>query len=403
MKFEDKINRRQFIKKTITTAGLFIGANALFAPISSSAPLTTIYRKKSDPSKKIEALPRKLEVTLTEGKYYRTTGPYIQCTLCPLFCVIPEGEAGICRVRINQGRKLYTMVYGQPCSVAFHPMEQGPIFHAFPGSRCIGLATAGCNLRCKYCQNWQMSQFDSEETDNYDLPPERVAILAREKRCHAVVFAYTEPVVSYEYTMDTALKAKESGLKTVLVTAGYVDTQPLKDLCECMDVVRIDLKSFSEKFYEDVVGGKLKPVLDAIKVTHDQDTWLEIVDPIVSGYNDSPEEIEQMSKWMVENIGPDVPMHFLKFFPAYKMRNFPPTPEETLDRCRKIAMDAGLNYVYLGNMPGNAGENTFCPNCEKLLIARVGYLGITEKNIADNKCKFCGHYIPGLWESPEVG
>lgn len=399
----EKLNRRQFLQRTLSAAGVCVGANLVFAPDLLSAPIQTIYRKKTDPSRKIDSLPRKREVTLTEGKYYRPTGPHIQCTLCPIFCVIPDGEAGMCRVRVNRGRKLYTMVYGQPCSVAFHPMEQGPIFHAFPGSQCLGLATAGCNLRCKYCQNWQMSQFSAEETDNYDLPPERVVRLAHEKRCKAIIFAYTDPVVFYEYALDTAKAARAEGLKTVLVTAGYVDVQPLMDLCEYMDVIRIDLKSFSEKFYKDVVGGTLQPVLKAIKAVHDHGTWLEIVDPIVTGFNDDPEEIREMCEWMMENVGPDVPLHFLKFFPAYKMRNLPPTPEEVLSRCRKIAMDVGINYVYVGNLPGHVGENTFCPKCKKRIITRVGYLGITENHIIDDKCRFCGHPIPGLWTFSSVG
>lgn len=399
----EKMDRRQFLQRTIYAAGACVGAKLVFAPNLVSAPGRTIYRRKTDPSKKINSIPRKQEVTFTEGRYYRPTGPHIQCTLCPIFCVIPEGEAGLCRVRVNRGRKLYTMVYGQPCSVAFHPMEQGPIFHALPGSQCLGVATAGCNLRCKYCQNWQMSQFSAEETDNYDLPPERVVRLAQEKRCEAVVFAYTEPIIFYEYALDTAKVAKSEGLKTVLVTAGYVDTQPLKDLCAFMDVIRIDLKSFSEEFYKDVVGGTLQPVLRAMKTVHEEGTWLEVVDPLVPGFNDSPEEIREMCEWMLENLGADVPLHFLKFFPAYKMRNFPPTPEEVLSRSRQIAMDVGLNYVYVGNMPGHEGENTFCPNCGKRLIARVGYLGIAENNISNGKCRFCGHPIPGIWASSSVG
>jgi len=399
----EKLNRRQFIKRTLSTAGVCAGASHLFAPGLLSAPIQTVYREKTDPSRKIGSLPRKREVTYTEGKYYRPTGPHIQCTLCPIFCVIPDGEAGMCRVRVNRGRKLYTMVYGQPSSVAFHPLEQGPIFHAFPGSQCLGIATAGCNLRCKYCQNWQMSQFSAEETDNYDLPPESVVKLAQEKDCKAVIFAYTEPIVFYEYVLDTAKAARAARLKTVLVTAGYVDVHPLMDLCEYMDVIRIDLKSFSEEFYRDVVGGTLQPILKAIKAVHEQGTWLEIVDPIVTGFNDDPEEIRAMSEWMMDNIGPDVPLHYLKFFPAYKMRNFPPTPTDVLSRCRQISMDAGINYVYVGNLPGHPGENTFCPKCGKRIIARVGYLGITENHIVDNKCRFCGHYIPGLWTFSSVG
>jgi len=245
----EKISRRQFLQQAVSAVALSATCQWAYGETGR-----TIYRGKVDPSSKIGDLPRKEEVALTEAKYYRPTGRSVQCTLCPKFCVIPEGEAGFCRIRINKNRKLYTQVYGQPCSIAFHPMEQGPIFHAFPGSKCLGIATAGCNLRCKYCQNWQMSQFSGSETDNYDLPPEKVVGLAHENRCKAIVFAYTEPIVFYEYALDIAKAAKAEGLKTVLVTAGYVDAQPLKDFCAYMDVIRIDLKSFSEDFYRHKDG-----------------------------------------------------------------------------------------------------------------------------------------------------
>lgn len=389
----NKINRRQFLKQAISTVAL-----ASTCQWAHGAVGTTIYRGKKDPSSKISEIPRKEEVTLTEAKYYRPTGKSVQCTLCPKFCVVPEGEAGFCRVRINKGRKLYTQVYGQPCSVSFNPMEQGPIFHAYPGSKCLALATAGCNLRCKYCQNWQMSQFNATETDNYDLPPDSVVKLAQENGCKIIVFAFTEPIIFYEYAMDTAKSAKSAGLKTILVTAGYADIQPLRDFCKYMDVIRIDLKGFREDFYKDVVSGTLQPVLTSIKTVHKENTWMEIVDPLVPGFNDSPQEIEDMCKWILENVGPDVPLHFLRFFPAYKMRNHPPTPENVLNQSRQIAMKVGIKYVYLGNMPGSDGENTFCPKCGKRLIARTGYLGITENNISNNKCRFCGYPIPGLWD-----
>ena len=392
----EKINRRQFLWKTLSTAGMCMGANSLL-PFSAMAAGRTVYRKKTDPTQKIESIPRKYEVTITEAKYYRPTGPHIQCTLCPLFCVIPDGEAGVCRVRFNKDRKLYTMVYGQPCAIAFHPMEQGPIYHAFPGSKCVGIGTAGCNLRCQFCQNWQMSQFTAEETDNYDLPPEQVVKLAHEKRCKIIIFSYTEPTVFYEYALDTAKAARAKGLKTALVTAGYMDIEPLKEICKHVDVIRIDLKSFREKFYEDVVSGTLQPILKAIKTVHEQGTWLEVVDPLVPGFNDGKEEVRDMARWMVDNLGPDVPLHFLKFFPAFKMRNFPLTSEKVLAESRQIAMDEGLNYVYVGNVPGNQGGHTFCPKCKKRLIARVGFLGITENHVVDGKCRFCGWPIPGLW------
>ncbi|MGQ9610688.1 MAG: AmmeMemoRadiSam system radical SAM enzyme [bacterium] len=392
--FLGKISRREFLKQIISTATILYGFRW---QNSYSSIGTTIYRGKEDPSNKIGDLPRKYELSLTEAKYYRPTGRSVQCILCPKFCVIPEGETGFCRIRINKGRKLYTQIYGQPCSIAFHPMEQGPIFHAFPGTKCLGIATAGCNLRCKYCQNWQMSQFSAYETDNYDLPPESIISLAKENRCKAIVFAYTEPIVAFEYTLDVAKLAKAKGIKTILVTAGYVDLQPIRDLCKYMDVIRVDLKGFTEDFYKNVVEGTLQPVLMAIKEIHKQGNWLEIVDPLVPGFNDSPEEIKLLSKWIMDNLGPDVPLHFLRFFPAYKMRNHPPTSEKILTQSRQIAMESGLHYVYLGNMPGHDSENTFCPKCGKRIIVRTGYLGITENNLMNNKCKFCGFPIPGLW------
>jgi len=242
-----------------------------------------------------------------------------------------------------------------------------------------------------------MSQFSAEETDNYDLPPDKVIDMAHEYKCETVVFAYTEPIVYYEYAIDTAKAARAAGLKTVLVTAGYADIQPLRDFCRYMDVIRIDLKGFREEFYRDVVEGALQPVLNAIKTVHKEGPWLEIVDPLVPGFNDDADEIRDMSKWLLDNVGADVPVHFLRFFPAYKMRNHPPTPEKVLNRARNIAMETGLKYVYLGNLPGSDGENTFCPNCGKRLVKRTGYLGITENNIVKNKCRFCGCPIPGIW------
>lgn len=243
-----------------------------------------------------------------------------------------------------------------------------------------------------------MSQFNAYETENYDLPPDRIVSIALQNRCKVVVFAYTEPIVAFENTIDVARAAKSSGLKTALVTAGFVDSEPLKELCQWMDVIRIDLKSFKEEFYRDVVEGSLKPVLSAMKTAHNQGVWIEIVDPLVPNFNDSPDEIREMSKWIVENLSSDVPLHLLRFFPAYKMRNHPPTSESTLLKARQVAIESGLNYVYIGNMPGHEAENTFCPRCKKRLITRAGYLGITENNILNGKCKFCNNPIPGLWK-----
>ena len=385
---EREINRRQFIQWTFATIGSCLTSGVLAAPV---------YRGKEDPTKALRNLPFKQEVDLTEARYYRAIGNMVQCILCPEYCMLKDGEVGRCRVRLNKGRKLYSTVYGQPCSLALHPVEQGPIFHAYSGTRCLAIATAGCNFRCKYCQNWQMSQFGADETQNYDLSPQAVAQMARDKNCGAVVCTYTEPIVYAEYAIDIAKEAKRLGLKSVLVTAGYIDQEPMKEIGEYFDIIRVDLKAFSEEFYEKIVGGRLQPVLMALETAYKTNAWVEVVTLLVPNFNDSEEEIFAMSKWIVEHLSPDVPLHLLRFFPAYKMRNFPPTPENTLQLTRKAAREAGLKFVYIGNWPGNDAEHTYCPNCKKRIVQRVSYLAVVENNIIDGKCKFCGTTIPGRW------
>ncbi len=381
--------RRDFLQWGACLAGSCLAGGALAAPV---------YRGKENPTRTIEGLPRQQEVLYTPAQYGRGVGPNVQCVLCPKYCIIPEGKAGWCRVRVNRERKLQSTVYAQPCSIALHPMEQGPIFHAYPGARCLAIAAAGCNLRCKYCQNWQMSQFGAEDTLNYYLEPAEAVQLAIRNNCQVLAFTYTEPVVYAEYVMDVALEGKQYGLKSVLITAGFVDPEPMRDLCEVFDVVRVDLKGFREDFYEKVAKGRLQPVLDAIEVVHSTDAWLEIVDPIVPRFNDKSEEIRDMAQWILDHLGDGVPVHFLRFFPAYKMRNFPRTPDSTLERVRDAALETGLKFVYLGNMPGHEGENTFCPRCNRMLIHRIGYLQVEESHIKDGACAFCGEPIPGRWD-----
>ena len=382
------INRREFCRCILLAAGTCCESLIWAAPV---------YRGKDDPTRAIRNLPFKSDVDTIEAQYYRAIGNRVQCILCPEYCMLGEGETGRCRVRVNKGRKLYSTVYGQPCSLALHPMEQGPVFHAYPGIRCLAIATAGCNLHCKYCQNWQMSQFGAHETRNYDLSPQAVAQMAVENSCDAVVCTYTEPVVYAEYAMDVATEARRLGLKSVMVTAGYIDPEPMKDMGECFDVVRFDLKGFREDFYENIVGGRLEPILMALEAASHTRAWVEIVTLLVPNFNDSVDEIGMMSKWIVEHLSPDVPLHLLRFFPAYKMRNFPPTPEQTLKLAHKTARDTGLKFVYIGNWPGNHAEHTYCHNCKRRIIQRVSYLAVVENNIIAGKCKFCGTAIPGRW------
>ncbi len=384
------MTRRQFISSLIGCT--LCGACAIDA--EAGAP---IYRGKEITVKDITDLPRAKGIQHHSARYWRPVGRQVQCTLCPKFCMIDDGQTGACRVRVCYERKLYTKVYGLACAVSYHPVEQTPIFHVVPGMRCLGIATAGCNLRCLYCQNWQISQVGPEQTKNYDLPPSKVVELAKELECGAIAYTFTEPVIFFEYAFDTAKLAKEHKLKNLMVTAGYIDDAPLRELCKLFDCIRIDLKGFSEDFYRTVVGGSLKPVLRAIELVHQSGTFMELVVLVVPTMNDSQSEIKRMCQWVVKNLGQDVPIHFLRFYPSYRLRNLPPTPIKTLELCRDIAMEAGVRFAYIGNVPGHDGENTYCPRCNRLLVKRVGYIGIAENNLNKGKCKFCGESIPGVW------
>ncbi len=323
----------------------------------------------------------------------------VQCELCPLLCFLPEGSRGKCRVRMNSGGVLRTLVYGQPISVHIDPIEKKPVYHMLPGSRIFSIATAGCNLRCSFCQNWEISQANPEQanTGGKILAPEQVVNAAMANNCNSIAYTYSEPVVFYEYVLDTARLAKQKGLKNVLVSAGYINREPLIKLAPYFDVIKIDLKGFNEQFYRKVVGGELKYVLATLKELRKLGVFTEVVNLVVPGLNDDMKEISAMCKWIYDNLGPDTPLFFSRFIPQYKLSNLPATPIESLEKARKIAMDAGLRYVYIGNVPGHPGENTYCPSCGKVLIRRYGY-EILENNIKKGRCAFCGKEIPGIWE-----
>lgn len=323
----------------------------------------------------------------------------VVCELCPFRCFLPEGSRGICRVRMNIGGKLKTLVYGQPVSVHIDPIEKKPVYHMFPGSRIFSLATVGCNLRCSFCQNWEISQCNPEEAKGAGqiMTPEEVVAAAIESGCKSIAYTYSEPVVFYEYVLDIAKLAKQKGLRNVLVTAGYINKEPLKKLAPYFDVIKIDLKGFNEQFYRKVVGGDLKYVLAALKELRDLGVFTEVVNLIVPSLNDDMKEIAKMCKWVYDNLGPDTPIFFSRFTPQYRLGNLPATPIETLENARRIAMDTGLRYVYLGNVPGHPGENTYCPGCGRVLIRRYGY-DILENNIKNARCVFCGKEIPGIWD-----
>ena len=323
----------------------------------------------------------------------------VQCQLCPFRCFLPEGSRGICRVRMNVGGRLKTLVYAQPVSVHIDPIEKKPVYHMLPASRIFSIATVGCNLRCSFCQNWEISQCNPEEakTAGRIMTPEQVVDAAIENNCSSIAYTYSEPIVFYEYVLDIARLAKQRGLKNVLVSAGYINREPLIKLAPYFDVIKIDLKGFNEQFYRKVVGGDLKYVLAALKELHRLGVLTEVVNLVVPSLNDDMGEIAGMCKWIHDNMGTDTPLFFSRFTPQYKLGNLPATPIETLEKARKIAMDAGLRYVYIGNVPGHPGESTYCPSCGKMLVHRYGY-AILENNIKKGRCVFCGKEIPGIWD-----
>jgi len=320
----------------------------------------------------------------------------VQCELCPRKCVLAEGQWGVCRARKNINGKLYSMSYANPCAVHIDPIEKKPFSHFYPGTIAFSIAAAGCNLRCIFCQNWSISQYKPTETDNFFLPPEAIVSLAKRNQCPSIAYTYTEPTNFYEYMLDCCKLARKIGIKNVYHSNGYINQKPLRELCKYLDAACIDLKGFTERYYEEMCGATLQPVLNTLKILKEEGIWLEIVNLIQPTKNDDPEIIEEMCKWIKKNLGPDVPISFSRFYPMYHLKNLPPTPVETLEKAREIALKCGLHYAYVGNVGGHPGEDTYCPKCGKKLIDRAGYQ-ILENNIVKGKCKFCGTEIAGIW------
>ncbi len=322
-------------------------------------------------------------------------GSRVQCELCPTECILEDYQVGGCKVRINKGGVLYSLVYGKPCAVAIDPIEKKPFFHVLPATKAFSLATVGCVLGCKFCQNWQISQARPEESEHYDLPPDDVVRKAILYGCKSIAYTYTEPTVFYEYMYDTSVIARKYGVKNTVHTCGYIKERPLRALARYLDAVCVDLKAFTEDFYAKLCGGRLRPVLDTLVILKEENVWVEITNLVIPTKNDNMREIADMCRWILQNLGPDVPIHFSRFFPYYKLKNLPPTPYETLKAARETALDTGLRYVYIGNIRSEA-ENTYCPGCHRLLIERIGYY-VKTNNIVDSRCRFCKTKIPGVW------
>lgn len=325
----------------------------------------------------------------------------IKCRLCPRECEVADVERGYCGVRENQGGKYQTLVYGSLCSANMDPIEKKPLFHYLPGTAAFSIATAGCNVECKFCQNWQISQFRPEQVESVIITPEQLVSACKSRGATTLAYTYSEPVVFYEYMHDTAAAARREGIGSAMISNGYIQEKPLRQLCRHLTAVKIDFKGFTEKFYAEQCNAELKPVMATLETLRDIGIWFELVILVIPTLNDSPDEIRQMSRWVVQHLGPDVPMHFTRFHPTYRVTNLPATPVSTLDQCRKIAMDAGVHYVYAGNVPMHPGENTYCHGCREELIRRVGFQ-ITSNRIKNGRCPKCGAKIPGVWSQEQA-
>jgi pyruvate formate lyase activating enzyme len=337
------------------------------------------------------------ELSKVEARFYeKLSGGGIECRLCPRHCHITDLERGYCGVRENRGDTYYTLVYGLPCAANIDPIEKKPLFHFYPGTTAFSLATAGCNCNCKFCQNWDISQSRPEQTDNIDLPPGEIVDICKAQAVPTIAYTYSEPVIFYEYMYDTAALAKKHSLKSVMITGGFIETEPLATLFGVLEAIKVDLKSIREDYYINVVDGHLEPVLKAIVDIKKAGVWLEIVYLVVPTLNDTDAEFKELAQWIKTNLGVDTPLHFSRFQPQYLLRNLPPTPQETLERAHDICRAEGLEFVYLGNLPGHPAESTYCPACGKILIERRGYR-IYQNNLKGNLCSYCGRKIPGLF------
>lgn len=329
--------------------------------------------------------------------YEKLSGGKVRCTLCPRGCVVSDGGRGYCRVRENRGGKYYTLVYGRPAARHLDPIEKKPLFHVYPGSKAYSIGTVGCNFCCKFCQNWDLSQANPEDVKVPFTGPEEIATAAFAAQARTIAYTYNEPVIFCEYVRDCARAGREAGIESVMVSNGFISAVALKSVLPFLKAVKIDLKSFRQSFYSDICEGRLEPVLDTLKLLAGAGVWYEIVVLIIPGHNDGADELKRMGAWIVKELGQNVPVHFSRFHPTYKMRNIVPTPVDTLIRACQVVAGEGVNFVYVGNVPGEAHQDTLCPHCKATLIRRYHY-NILENNIASGKCGKCGKPIPGVWE-----
>jgi pyruvate formate lyase activating enzyme len=336
-------------------------------------------------------------VDLHEASYYaQLGGNRVQCQVCFRRCIVPEGERGFCRNKVNVEGRYFTLVYGRPSALQIDPIEKEPSFHFWPGATIFCTGTASCNNRCKFCQNWHLSQHSVEEIDQIVISPEQTVAFAQEMECDAVSFTYNEPTVFYEHMLDVAKEANRKGMGTLFHSNGGMNQEPLAALLEVMDAVTVDLKAFTPQFYREVSSSELEPVLRTLQQIHRSGRHLEIVNLMIPTLNDDLDDVRRMCQWIRDTLSPQVPLHFTRFHPAYRLTSLPPTPVKTLEDAAHVADEEELDHVYVGNVPGHERNSTFCPSCGEKIIGRV-HFSVVSLDVVKGKCRFCGHRIPGVW------
>ncbi|MBD3235551.1 MAG: AmmeMemoRadiSam system radical SAM enzyme [Candidatus Eisenbacteria bacterium] len=328
--------------------------------------------------------------------YEKLEGRKVLCRLCPRECRVARGERGYCGVRENRDGDYFTLVHGRACAIHVDPIEKKPLFHFLPGTQALSLATAGCNMECRFCQNWEISQFRPEQVDSVAAPPAGLLRLCRRDGVPTIAYTYSEPTIFYEYMLDIARATHAAGMHSVVISNGYIQEAPLRELAPHLSAYKVDLKAYTPEFYKQQCNATLPPVLQTLRTLRSLDLWTEIVVLIIPTLNDAERSNREMFRWIQGELGPDVPVHLTRFHPTYKIRNLPRTPIRTLERLHAIAREEGLHFVYVGNAPGHAAESTYCPSCGERVIERYGYF-IGEIRLDAGCCGACGAPIPGVW------